>query len=163
MRRYLYLEAADAKALGSVKGCRYVEDAHRGHGPELWIDDAVMPQDYPAKVSLVTSLPGGVFQIAPIDPSASDRLLEVLKGSGLVVYLDAKSLDAAKPAVTAVACYEQAVDRDGKPLGKAAGATLRVACCLAGDDAEKAAQPVALEVAKDEEPIALEEDLKVEP
>lgn len=149
MRTYAYVRCSYASteaALNAVKGCRYVEDAGRGHGPELWSDDAEMPADYPGKVALVHALPGGVLQVVPLVED-NGALLARLKDAGLEVYDSAKALAAALPAVADAACYRQRalLDAKGDVIGseKATGAPLQVAACLAGDDPEKCADPEA--------------------
>lgn len=151
MRRYFYLECNDPRRLDEVPGCHYVADPHRGHGAELWFDGATSA-DYPRGMALVTPLPGGLLQVTPIDPVAGERLAKLLvegaDKAGLVVHDSAKTLDAARPELAAVCCYEQRVvtDKDGKPIGteKKPGAPLTVALVLAGNDPIACADQAAI-------------------
>jgi hypothetical protein len=155
MKTYFYI-SGDTKALGSLPGCCYVENAGRGNGAELWFDDAAMPEGYPARVALVTPLLGTtLLQVVPLVADEGRLLKLVQEGAakaGLVVYESAKALDAAQPAVTSACCYEQRakLDERGEPTGeteKKTGAVLQVAHCLAGDDPVKHADPAKAEAA----------------
>lgn len=149
MRRYLYLEG-DPRKLDELPGCRYVADPHRGHGPELWLDGAASA-DYPRGMALVTALTGGLLQVTPIDPAAGERLSKLLAEgagkAGLVVHESAKALDAARPALAAVCCYEQR-EKAGGGTEKKPGAPLCVALALAGDDPVACVDPKAVDEPK---------------
>jgi hypothetical protein len=132
-RTYFFVGGADPRFLEGVKGCKYVEDAGRGHGPELWSGDARMPQDYPARVALVTALPGArCWQIVPLVEDGGALLKLVQDGAakaGLTVYSDAKALEVANPTVASAQLYPQV---NGQ---KRVGSVLQVKAVLAGDDA----------------------------
>lgn len=145
-RRYLYLECDDPRRLDELPGCHYVADPHRGHGAELWLDGAT-DADYPHKMALVTSLPGGLLQVVPLDAGSGERLNKLLTdgaGKGLVVHASAKALEQTRPELAAAVCYEQRAVAGGTE--KKPGAPLCVAMALAGDDPAACADPKAIEV-----------------
>lgn len=142
MRNYFYI-SGDTKALNSLPGCCYVENAGRGHGAELWFDAAAMPEGYPDKVALVCELGMGLLQVVPLVDDGGALLKLVQDGAakaGLTVFPDAKSFAASQPLTAEAHLYEQRAKAGGGTERKT-GAPLQVACRLAGDDPVACADP----------------------
>jgi hypothetical protein len=154
MRQYFFVVTENGvRDLDRLPGCRYVEDRKDGNGPCLLFDNAVMPEDYPCKVALVTALPGGVsFQISPIVEGAS--LFSFVKKEGpalgITAYTSAKEFSLSQAVVADTCLYptKAILDKDGKETSvkeKVVGGKLRLVTCFSGDDGEAMADPIALE------------------
>lgn len=151
MRSYVYLDGDISK----LPGWRYVADAGRFHGPELQLDlgRPSEPTDYPDTVMLVTPI-GTAFQLAPLndrDGALLKAVAKAAKDAGITYWKSGKDFARDRPVDADLYLYERVpvLDAEGNPTGatvKKPGGKLRVAGCLAGDNAEDAADPESVVV-----------------
>ncbi len=147
-RRYLFLSGDPAK----LTGWRFILDRKDGHGPELQ-PAAMREGDAFPNSTVLCDRVGDCWQLTCLSNDETQRaaleasIATAASKAGLTLYGSAKVFAAAQPARADLHLYarEPVLDAKGLPTGatqKKPGAPLQCACVLAGDDAEKAADPV---------------------